>query len=156
MATLIGDLTENFNKQIALYSDLLAIEVEKKNFIVTNDLDTISTMNTVENTIISKINRLDKKRLEIVTDICDVLSLNLNEFTLINLCDVLSIQEDKDAILEIREKLGALMEDLKKANNINKNLIETSLDYINFSLTAIKSIQEPMQTGYENDLKRYK
>lgn len=156
MATLIGDLTDNLNKQIDLYNDLLAIEIEKKNFIVVNDLDTLATMNTVENTIISKINRLDKKRLETVRDMCDVLSLDIKTFTLSNLCDALKMQEDKDAVLEIREKLNALMEELKKANNANKVLIEASLDYINFSLNAIKSIQEPMQTGYENDIKRHK
>lgn len=154
MSTLIENLTDNLNNQISLYSDLVAIEIEKKNFIVTNDLETLSTMNTVENNIISKINRLDKKRIEITTDICDVLSLELDTFTLLHLADVLTVQEDKDLVVSIRIKLNTLMDKLKKANNVNKDLIQASLDYVNFSLTAIKSIQEPMETGYENDLKR--
>ncbi len=153
MATLIGDLIEVFEKQILLYDDLLAISNEKKHVIIKNDMETLTTMNTVENSIISKINRLEKQRLVIIKDICDVLSLNVNNFTLSELANSLNIEEDKQAVLEIRDKLNKIILELNTVNELNKTLIESSLEYINFSLNSIRSAQAPMATGYEDDIK---
>ncbi len=156
MATIISDLIEIFNKQIILYNDLLAISNEKKNIILKNDIETLNTMNTVENNIISKINRLEKERIVIINDICDVLSINADGFTLSSLADSLNIEEDKQAVLKIRDELNDIIGTLTKINELNKTLIESSLDYVNFSLNALRSAQTPMESGYEKDLKNKK
>ncbi len=156
MATIIGDLIDVFNKQIVLYNDLLAIGNEKKNIILKNDVETLTTMNTVENNIISKVNRLEKQRIVIVNDICDVLSIKSDSFTLSNLAESLTVEEDKQAVLQIRDALNEIIFKLSKVNELNKTLIESSLDYVNFSLNTLRSVQEPMDTGYEKDLKNKK
>lgn len=154
MATIIGDLIDVFEKQILLYNDLLAISTEKKNVIVKNDLETLTTMNTVENSIISKVNRLEKQRLAIIKDICDVLSMNINTFTLTNLANSLNVEEDRVKVLDIRDRLNEIITTLNKVNEQNKNLIQSSLDYVNFSLNMIRSAKEPSGSGYENDIKK--
>ncbi len=153
MATLIDDLIDVFDKQILLYNDLLAIGKEKKNVILENNIETLTTMNTVENTIISKINRLEKQRISVINDICEVLSINLDDFTLSNLSDSLNVEEDKNKVIKIKDELNAIIAELKKVNDVNKTLIESSLDYVNFSLNTLKSAREPIETGYENELK---
>ncbi len=154
MATLIGDLVETLEKQIVLYNDLYEIGKEKKKIIIDNDLETLTTMNTVENTIISKINRLEKKRVETVNDICDVLAIKTDNFTLTELSMNLSDIDDKKNVLEIREKLNEVSEKLSAVNTVNRTLVESSLEYVNFSMNAIKSAKQPLETGYEKDLKK--
>ncbi len=156
MATIISDLIDVFNKQIVLYHDLLAIGNEKKNIIMKNDIDTLTTMNTVENNIISKVNRLEKQRIVIINDICDVLSIKADSFTLSNLANSLTIEEDKEAVLKIKDELNNIISELSRVNDLNKTLIESSLDYVNFSLNTLRSVQEPIETGYEKDLKKKK
>lgn len=156
MATLIDDLVEVFEKQIVLYNDLNVIGREKKNTIMQNDIETLTTMNTVENTIISKINRLEKQRIEVVKDICDVLSIKSSQFTLSHLIEVLTDEDDKKSILVVRDNLNNVLENLSEVNRVNKNLVESSLEYVNFSLNAIKSASSPIETGYENEVKSKK
>ncbi len=154
MASIIDDLIDVFNKEILLYNDLLAIGKEKKNVILQNDIETLTTMNTVENTIISKINRYEKQRLVVVNDICEVLSINIDDFTLSSLADSLNVAEDKEKILSIKNELNSIIAELGKVNNVNRALIESSLDYVNFSLNTLKSAREPRESGYENELKK--
>ncbi len=154
MATLIDDLIEVFEKQIHLYSDLVAISVEKKHIILKNDIETLTTMNTVENSIISKINRLEKQRLEIINDISSVLTIDINNFTLSGLAEALNVEEDKQKVLNIKDEMNDIIEKLNKANETNRILVESSLEYINYSMNVIKSVQQPMETGYEQDIKK--
>ncbi len=154
MATLIGDLIEVLDKQIVLYNDLYEIGKEKKNIIIVNDLETLTTMNTVENTIISKINRFEKQRIEIIKDICDVLAIKSTNFTLTELAQTVTNADDKKDILEVRDRLNTVLDNLVVVNTVNKDLVESSLEYVNFSLNAIRSASQPMESGYENDLKK--
>ncbi len=153
MATIMDNLTDILEKQILLYDDLLAISKEKKKVLLENNVETLTTMNTVENTIISKINRLEKQRLEVVKDICDVLAMNQKNFGLSELADTLNNEEDKNKILEIRERFNDITNQLNEANEVNKNLIQNSLEYVNFTINTIRSVNQPMETGYENEIK---
>ncbi len=154
MATLIGDLIEVLDKQIVLYKDLYEIGKEKKNIIIINDLETLTTMNTVENTIISKINRLEKQRLETINDICDVLAIKSTNFTLTELAQTVTNADDKKDVLEVRDRLNDILDSLAVVNTVNRELVDSSLEYVNFSINAIRSATQPMESGYENDLKK--
>lgn len=156
MSTLIDDLTEVFDKEMQLYADLLAIGAEKKNIILKNDIETLSTMNTVESSIINKINRLEKERIVIIKDMCSVLSINPENFTLKEISETLTVEEDKQKILEIRDSLNEMMQKLKEVTQTNNMLIESSLEYINFSLNIYRSTNEPIDAGYEKEIKNSK
>lgn len=156
MSTLINDLTEVFDKEMLLYADLLAIGAEKKNIILKNDIETLGTMNTVESSIINKINRLEKERIVIIKDMCSVLSINPENFTLREIAETLTVEEDKQKILEIRDNLNDTMQKLGEVTQTNNMLIESSLEYIDFSLNIYRSANEPIDAGYEKEIKNSK
>lgn len=156
MATLIDELTGILDEQIKLYEDVLAIGKEKKNVIIKNDMETLAKMNTVESSIVNRINRLEKQRLITIKDMCDVLSIKPEDFTLKQLADTLTVEEDKQKILDIRDKLNQIMAELATVNSINTALIESSLEYIEFSLNLYKSANQMQSAGYEEDLKNKK
>lgn len=156
MATLIDELIDVFNKQLRLYEDVLAIGKEKKNVILKNDIETLAQMNEVESSIVNKLNRLEKQRLLIISDMCEVLDINKDTFTLKELSEKLTIEEDKEKILNIRDELNAMMKELRVVNELNQTLIENSLEYINFSLNLYQSGAGQMQVGYQDDIKKKK
>lgn len=156
MATLIDELIDVFNKQLRLYEDVLAIGKEKKNVILKNDIETLAQMNEVESSIVNKLNRLEKQRILIISDMCEVLDINKDTFTLKELSEKLTIQEDKEKILNIRDELNAMMKELRVVNELNQTLIENSLEYINFSLNLYQSGAGQMQVGYQDDIKKKK
>lgn len=156
MSTLIDTLTEILDEQIKLYEDILAIGKEKKNVIMKNDMENLAKMNTVESSIVNRVNRLEKQRLVTIKDMCDVLSIRPEDFTLKQLSDTLTVEEDKNRILEIRDRLNEIMGELFTVNSVNTALIESSLEYIEFSLNLYKSANQVQNAGYEQDLKNNK
>ncbi len=155
MATIIDELIEVIEKQIGLYKEIYAISSEKKNVIIINDLETLQNMNTVENSIVNQVNKLEKLRLSIVTDICTVLGLVEDEFTLTKLSEKLTTSNDKEKIINLRDEIRCIMDNIKAVNDLNSQLINNSLEYIDFSLNLMRNVGDNMSAGYDvNELRK--
>ncbi len=155
MATIIDELIQVIEEQIVLYKDIYAISSEKKNIIINNDLETLQKMNTVENSIVNQVSRLEKKRVGIVSDICMVLGIAESEFTLTKLSEKLTTEDNKADILKLRDEIRSIMDNIKQVNDLNNQLIKNSLEYIDFSINIMRSVGDNMSTGYDvNELKK--
>lgn len=154
MATLLETLLGTINEEIKIYDELLAIGKEKKNVIVKNDVEVLKQMNTVELSLTSKLKKLSVKRLENFEDIKMVLGLS-GEVTLMNIAEKLKNEDDKKQLLKVREQLKNISKELGAINQINRNLIGNSLDYIDFSINLIRQVNTKDTGTYtREDLKQ--
>lgn len=154
MATILETLMETINEEIKIYEDLLAIGKEKKNIIINNEVEVLKQMNTVEISLANKLKKLEEKRKESFDDIKMVLGLS-GHITLTKITEKLKNEKEKKELINLKEKLKTTAEELRKINEINRNLINNSLDYIGFSMNLIRQFNmEDAGTYSKEDLQQ--
>lgn len=150
MAGLVYELMDTLDKQLLLFDELITLGGGKKDFIINNDTDGLSKLTSGENAVTGKLAKLDKTRATLMGDIANVLG-RPEGVTLSELAEAMREQPEYARLLSLteatREKLGVL----KELNDQNKILIDSSLEYINFTINAIRTSLLPEQAIYSND-----
>ncbi len=139
MAGLVSELVLLLQEQTELYENLLALSEEKKDAIIKNNIDELQKVTSVENIIISKNQKLEKKRSIAVSDIALVLGKTENELTLSVLLQIIENQPEYESLKLISDKMLSIIERLKEINENNKMLLLNALDYVDFSLNLFRS-----------------
>lgn len=140
MAGIVYELLDILEQQKECYEGLLTLANYKTESVKNKELQLLTQIVEKEEEFIGRINLLDKKRESLLKDIALVTGLKYKEITLTKLVDKMGKDLDVSvALIKIRTQLLELMEQLKAQNQINKMIIEESLDYVNFTINAIKS-----------------
>jgi flagellar biosynthesis/type III secretory pathway chaperone len=137
------------NEQTQRHTELHGLSLEEKDAIIKNDIETLQNLVNLKNMVISQNNRLEKTRISLVKDIAEVMGHKSDD---ISLADVIEILKDQPADQEkLRTSGTALRESvnkLKEANDLNKSLLESSLEFVNYSLNALRSTIAPEPPEY--------
>ena len=149
MASLMEELLQTLEEEIKLYEELLPISERKTVILVKGDLKELESITAKEQFLIDKVNIIDKKREEVTKNIGVVLNRDPKELDLSTLAKLLDGQpEEKKKIARIHDSLKDIMKRLVDANEKNKELIENSLEMIEFNMNFIKSTR--MSPGSNN------
>ncbi len=145
MASLYEELVSNLNEQLEYYSELSAIALEKTAVIVKNDIESLSKINTVENMLVVRLEKLDKKNSEILNDILMVTGKQIDKVTVRNVAKILSSEEGAE-LERLTQELYNVAIQMKETNEKNKILVDTSLEYAEFSMNVLREV-------YDTDVK---
>ena len=143
MAGMITNLIEILNEQTERHTELLGLSIEEKDAIVQNDIETLQKLVNLKNIVISQNNKLEKKRLSLVTDIAEVLALKGQEIDIKALADMLEGKPEQAELVEAGRKLRDVVLELKQVNDLNKELLENALGFVEYSLNALRSAISP-------------
>ncbi len=139
MASLYEELVSNLNEQLEYYSELSAIALEKTTVIVKNDIESLSKINQVENMLVVRLEKLDKKNKEILDDILMVTGKKIDKVTVRNVAKVLSSEEGAE-LEKLTQELYDVATQMKETNEKNKVLVDTSLEYADFSMNVYREV----------------
>lgn len=154
MATLYEELVENLKEQYEYYNELLEISTEKTNVIVNNDTESLTKINTVENMLVGRLEKLDKKNREILDDIVMVTGKKLDKVSVKTVATLLSDEESKE-LDTLTKELVDVATKMKLINDKNKILVSTSLEYTEVSMNVFRQMHDNgVDVTYENELKR--
>ncbi|MCT4613190.1 MAG: flagellar protein FlgN [Clostridia bacterium] len=149
MAGLLEELIINLNKENDLYKSLTNLGSKKTECIVENKIDEIGSLTNDEQRLITDLNRVIKKREEQFKDIAIVLSLDNQEITLNALIDKLEGNESQASLIEVRDEILKNVTEMREVNEENEVLIKQSMEYVEFTLNAIKTSSNISQdNGY--------
>lgn len=148
MASLINELEDVLSNQLLIYQELLNTSREKKDIIVKNDIDALREILIIENQLVGKNQKLEKNRIELFYDISMVLGKPKNS-NLTQILEGLQGQPEQARISECREKILEIVDELKKINDENQNLLELSASYVEFNINTMSSANTP-QTFYDS------
>ena len=143
MAGMITNLIEILNEQTERHTELLGLSNEEKDAIVQNDIDTLQKLVNLKNIVISQNNKLEKKRLSLVADIAEVLALKDKDIDIKALADMLEGKPEQAELMEAGKKLRDVVIELKEINDLNKELLENALGFVEYSLNALRSVISP-------------
>lgn len=148
MASLIEELIDVLEKENTEYEELLALSTEKTSYIVKGDVESLQKLVEKEQLIVGRVNSLEKKRSEVANDISNVLNIPETELTVRRLIVLLKEQvEEKTKLENIYTKLRRTLDNIARINKSNSQLIQESLDMIEFELNLAQSLRMSPQTA---------
>lgn len=140
MNELIVALCTVLQNEAVVYKKDFDIAERKKQQIINNNLDEIKKLNLEEQNVFYNIVDLEGEREKIVKNIAKNLGKDPKQLTITEIITVLTNSEmvvDKKIISklqDLKEELNRVIDDIKKINDLNKMLINSSLEYIDFSI----------------------
>ena len=148
MASLIDELIDVLDKEEREYQDLILLSQEKTPVIVKGDLDKLQRITAAEQIVIGKINKLEKKRTEVAKDIALVLNRDEETLKVLDIVVLLEGQkEEQERLLAVYERLRETLNRITTVNEMNRGLVNESLDFINYNLNLLKSVYQEPGTG---------
>ena len=94
---------------------------------------------------------LDRKRAEITSDIANVLNKKAETLKLRDLIAMLSARPaEQKALAAAHDRLGAVVYELKRVNEQNKELLDNALEMISFEMNLVQSTQSAPETANYN------
>ena len=148
MASLIEELIDTLNKENSEYEKLLELSRRKSAVIVSRDIPALEKITDDEQNVMTTIGKLDAKREQVTRDIADVINKDVESLKLSVLIDLLSKQPDEQRRLSvIHDKLKVTVESVRTINESNRQLIEQSLEMVDFDLNMIRSMRQAPETN---------
>ena len=149
MAGLIDELVNTMSQENDIYKELIPIADEKTRIIIKNDLDALQKITEKEQLTIEKINALEKKREEVIVNIGTVLNRKPEELNMKALIRIMGKQpKEQERLGRIHDELSETLRRLVTINDRNRELINQSLEMIEFNMNLIQSTR--MAPGVNN------
>ena len=148
MASLMENLISVLQDEGVAYEALLELSMKKTPIIVSGDLEGLQKITEEEQNIVAKINHLDMKREEVIKDIANVINRDVTKLKLADIINMLSQRPAEQKLLaEAHDKLKNVTGHMVRVNEHNKELIQQSLEMVEFDLNLIHSMRSAPQTA---------
>lgn len=149
MASLMEDLLEVLSKEKGIYEVLVPVSEKKTEILVKGDLAELEKITAQEQELVDKAYALGKRREEIIANVGVVLNKQPDTLDLTTLAGMLEKQpEERKKLAALHDSLKAIMRRLVEINEKNKELIENSLEMVEFNMNFIQSTR--MSPGVNN------
>ena len=146
------ELITTLEKENEIYTKLLPVQEKKKKTIIVNDLNTLQEITKEEQEVIQQIGALERKRQQIITNMGMVLNRAPEKLDLPALIKLLEKQpEEQKRLSVVYDSLKKTVKRLVDINNLNKALIEESLEMIEFNINFMQSTQMSPGNNYNKN-----
>lgn len=146
-------LLDTLEEQAAVYTKLNVILQDKQRAITEDNLPQLEEIVAKEGAFIKHIGLLEKKRMEIVEELASQYTLPKESIALSQLSQYLpDFYQDK--YNQLKNKIQSALQQASLLNRRNQELLECSLNYVNFSLSLLAGLNNSSvygQQGQEQD-----
>jgi len=143
---VLTQFADTLSAQREVHMELLSLSEQKKDAITKNDVPSLDRIVKGEEVLLSRLNQWEHKRRECVRELAGQVGRPVGEVVLrdfLPLCDT----DQRERLETLHTELTSLLKRQIAVNDINKRLIESRLEYINYSLeTASDAGQSAFHT----------
>ncbi len=151
MASLMENLIEILNGESQEYENLLKLSEAKSPVIVSGNLDELARITDEEQTVVGRINQLEKKRRETFSDIANVINKDVNTLMLSDLIDMLGQRPDEQKKLaKVHDSLRTSVRAVKRVNDQNRILLQNATEMVEFELNMLQAMKTAPETAQYN------
>lgn len=148
MASLMENLMDLLEQENEEYEKLLELSMQKTPVIIEGDTDKLEKITDEEQIIVGRVNRLDKDREKVMDDIAAVLNKDVHTLKLNQLTAILAGRPAEQKRLSgIHDKLKITMNQMVRVNNHNRDLIQSSLEMVQYNMNVLKSMKAAPETA---------
>ncbi|MER2154613.1 MAG: flagellar protein FlgN [Solibacillus sp.] len=143
----IANIVVMLEKLEKMHKSLLELALAKTEYIKQGDMEQLDQLIKSEQAHVAAINTLEQQRQLMVTDYLRAKGIALTDTP--SVADVITAAENSEStekLINVRERLIALLNQLKIQNDLNQKLVMNSLQFINITLDAMR----PQQTEQFN------
>ncbi|UVI29898.1 flagellar protein FlgN [Paenibacillus spongiae] len=151
-------IVETLEKQVQIYQALLETSNQKKPILISNDVEQLNALTKKERQQMQQAEALEQLRIQQANQY--FLSFGIIRTRAGSITDIIRIvtnAQDKKRLLELQQQLSDLLDELRRTNELNQQLITQSLRFIEYSLdlmvedpTEDITYQHPKNPGYGN------
>ena len=151
MASLMDSIIDVLEKEDAEYIRLIALSEQKTPVIIKGDLDELNRITEAETEIVAVIQKLEKERIQIMKDIAEVTNRKAEDIKLGELVKMMDKRPAEQARLTaLHDKLKGTMDRIKQVNEQNRELLEDSLEMVQFEMNLLQSLKTAPETADNN------
>lgn len=135
------------------YKKLLALSLKKTPVIISADLEALAKITDEEQEVVNQVNSLDRKRQTSMKDIANVINKDVNTLKLTDLIDMLKTRPtEQQRLAAIYDNLSDTLGQVKRVNEQNRELIENSLEMVEFDMNVLQAYKAAPETAnYTNN-----
>lgn len=136
------NLIDVLNKETSEYEGLLALSQKKTPIIIGGNLENLQKITDDEQELVSRINHLEKMRMDVTADIANVLNKDVNTLKLSNLIAMLEGRPaEQGALAKAHDQLQTMVRELKRVNEQNKELLDNALEMVEFEMNMLQAMK---------------
>ena len=148
MASLVETLIDVLDQECNSYEKLLGLSSQKTSIIVKGDLEALAKITDEEQYIIGDIQGLEKQRITAMKDIANVLNMDVDSLKLTDLIRILDKRPvDQKNLAVQRDRLVGVAENVRRVNGQNQQLLESSIEMVQFEMNIIQASKQAPQTA---------
>lgn len=135
----IATIVVTLEKLEKMHKSLLELALAKTEYIKQGDMEKLDQLIKNEQAHVAAINTLEQQRQAMVTDYLRAKGIALTDTP--SVADVITAAENNESteeLVNVRERLVALLNQLKMQNELNQKLVMNSLQFINITLDAMR------------------
>lgn len=144
----LDKIIQCLENQKNIYEKLLSLSMEKKDAIIEGKVNELDNFIKLEGNLILEIGKLENERDSTAEALARELGCSRENLTISYICN-----EVKDrrctSLKKAADSIGSTLNKLKEINDLNGELIEQSLEFINFSINLISDSMEGQNIIYE-------
>ncbi len=142
------ELINTLGQESEEYDRLLDLSLKKTPVIVSADLEALGKITDEEQAVLSRLSRVEKKREECMKDIANVVNRDVNTLKLGDLITLLNSRpQEQKKLAVLHDKLSQTIKQMRRSNEQNKQLIERSLELIQFDMNVIQAMKAAPETA---------
>jgi flagellar biosynthesis/type III secretory pathway chaperone len=154
-AMAFRDILQVMTDLIELHSSLIAIAERKTEILKRNEVDQLMQIVQQENKLVRQIGELDRQRIDATGRFLIEKCYAPNpRITVSDLVKIIFKSEEKKQLLDLQQQLMTTMRTLRDLNQLNQQLIEHSLAFIDYSIDLISGAPED-EIFYHNPNQSY-
>ncbi len=148
MASLMEELMINLEEVNNEYKKLIDLSMKKTPIIISADLDALQRITEDEQEVVNKINHLDRKREINMKDIANVINKDVDSLKVVDLIDILKARPaEQNRLADVYDRLRDTLAQMKRVNEQNKQLIESSLEMVQFDMNVLQAYKAAPETA---------
>ncbi len=124
-----------------MHKSLLEHAYKKTELVKNNDMEELDKMLKVEQSHVAAIEQLEQLRQKKVVEFFQLKGIKVSSPpSVAELLEVIEDEEESQQLSDVRNRLLKVIDDLKKQNDLNQQLIYNSLQLVNVTLNMLRSL----------------
>ena len=136
---LVDKLLNVMEEEAKIFLDYLDLSQKKKDVLINENIAVLESITNTEKDMAERLGKLEKEREKIIEELAVQANLKSTELTVSSIMEKVD-RSRRERLETARNTIKDTVEKIKEANKINESLINNALEYINFSVNLLTSL----------------
>lgn len=139
----------------AVHRSLLELSTEKTGVLIRGEVDKLVVLTNSENKLVKRITELDQRRVALIAEYAT--SKGFSPHAVRTVSDLIKLTfnaDDRGALERAQAALLSVLNELKRLNDTNQQLLQQALTFVNYSMDLILGPEEEPVYQHPANLKQ--